>query len=63
MSTLLLLTSALQPSAEVMPALALLPHQVKVLPAEGSALLDAPNADWSSSTDGRSSPRPATCAG
>ena len=45
MSTLLLLTSALQPSAEVMPALALLPHQVKVLPAEGSALLDAPNAD------------------
>ena len=45
MSTLLLLTSALQPSAEVMPALALLPHQVKVLPAEGSALLDAPDAD------------------
>ena len=45
MSTLLLLTSALQSSAEVMPALALLPHQVKVLPAEGSALLDAPDAD------------------
>jgi DNA-binding response OmpR family regulator len=45
MSTLLLLTSALQPSAEVLPALALLPHTVKVLPAEGSALLEAPPAD------------------
>ncbi len=45
MSTLLLLTSALQPSAEVLPALALLGHQVKILPAEGSALLDAPDAD------------------
>src|SRR3954466_8209717 len=45
MSTLLLLTSALQPSAEVLPGLALLGHQVKILPAEGSALLDAPDAD------------------
>ncbi len=45
MSALLLLTSALQPSAEVLPALALLPHSVKILPAEGSALLDAPDAD------------------
>ncbi len=45
MSTLLLLTSALQPSAEVLPALALLPHQVRVVPAEGSALIDAPEAD------------------
>lgn len=45
MGTLLLLTSALQPSAELLPALALLPHQVKVLPAEGSALLDAPASD------------------
>jgi DNA-binding response OmpR family regulator len=45
MSTLLLLTSALQPSAEVLPALALLPHHVKILPAEGSALLDAPDSD------------------
>jgi DNA-binding response OmpR family regulator len=35
----------LQPSAEVLPALALLPHQVKILPAEGSALLDAPDSD------------------
>ncbi len=45
MSALLLLTSALQPSAEVLPALALLPHSVKILPPEGSALLDAPDAD------------------
>ena len=45
MSTLLLLTSALQPSAEVLPGLALLGHQVKILPAEGSALLEAPDAD------------------
>jgi DNA-binding response OmpR family regulator len=46
MSTLLLLTSALQPSAEVLPGLALLPHHhVRILPAEGSALVDAPPAD------------------
>ncbi|VXC46117.1 winged helix-turn-helix transcriptional regulator [Nocardioides sp. AX2bis] len=45
MSTLLLLTNALQPSAEVMPALALLGHQVRILPAEGSALLEAPDSD------------------
>jgi DNA-binding response OmpR family regulator len=45
MSTLLLLTSALQPSAEVLPALALLPHHVRILPAEGSALLEAPDSD------------------
>ena len=45
MSTLLLLTSALQPSAAVLPALALLGHQVKILPAEGSALLEAPESD------------------
>ena len=45
MGTLLLLTSALQPSAEVLPALALLGHQVKILPAEGSALIDAPDVD------------------
>ena len=44
MSTLLLLTSALQASTEVLPGLALLGHQVKILPAEGSALLDAPDA-------------------
>ncbi len=45
MSSLLLLTSALQSSAEVLPALALLGHTVKILPAQGSALLDAPDAD------------------
>ncbi|MEJ7832131.1 MAG: response regulator transcription factor [Nocardioides sp.] len=45
MSTLLLLTSALQSSAEVLPALTLLGHQVKILPAEGSALLEAPESD------------------
>ena len=39
------MTSALQPSAEVLPGLALLGHQVKILPAEGSALLEAPEAD------------------
>jgi DNA-binding response OmpR family regulator len=45
MNTLLLLTSALQPSAEVLPGLALLSHTVRILPAQGSALLDAPDAD------------------
>src|SRR3954471_741687 len=45
MSTLLLLTSALQPSADVLPGLALLPHQVKILPAEVSALLEVPASD------------------
>jgi DNA-binding response OmpR family regulator len=45
MSILLLLTSTAQPSAEVLPGLALLPHQVRILPAEGSALLEAPRCD------------------
>ena len=45
MSALLLLTSALQPSADVLPGLALLSHSVKILPAQGSALLDAPEID------------------
>src|SRR5215218_10036733 len=45
LSTLLLLTNALQPSVEVLPGLSLLGHQVRILPAEGSALLDAPDAD------------------
>jgi DNA-binding response OmpR family regulator len=45
MSTLLLLTGTTQPSADVLPALALLPHQVRILPAEGSALLEAPEVD------------------
>ena len=45
MSSLLLLTNALQPSAEVLPALALLPHQVRILPAEPTVLLEAPDCD------------------
>jgi len=44
-STLLMLTGALQASAEVLPGLSLLTHQVKILPAEGSALLEAPDSD------------------
>jgi DNA-binding response OmpR family regulator len=44
-SALLMLTSALRPSAEVLPALALLPHTVRVMPAEGTALLEAPPVD------------------
>ena len=63
MSTLLLLTSALQASTEVLPGLALLGHQVKILPAEGSALSRPPMPTSSSSTAGRTSPTPATCAG
>ncbi|MDN5743997.1 MAG: response regulator transcription factor [Nocardioidaceae bacterium] len=45
MTTLLLLTNALQPSVEVLPGLALLGHRVRVLPAEGTALLEAPDTD------------------
>jgi len=42
---LLLLTSAARGSADVLPALGLLGHGVRVVPAEASALLDAPPAD------------------
>jgi len=45
MSAVLLLTNALQPSTEVLPALGLLLHSIRVAPAEASALLDAPAAD------------------
>ena len=45
MSTLLLLTDALEPSDQVLPALGLLQHQVRVAPAQGAALIDAPAAD------------------
>jgi DNA-binding response OmpR family regulator len=45
MARLLLLTNDLTPSAEVLPALGLLGHQVRVLPAEVSALLAATGAD------------------
>jgi DNA-binding response OmpR family regulator len=42
---LLLLTNALEPSDEVLPALGLLLHSIRVAPAEASALIDAPPAD------------------
>ncbi|WP_242909113.1 winged helix-turn-helix transcriptional regulator [Actinomadura terrae] len=45
MSSLLLLTNALEPSEEILPALGLLLHPVRVAPAEASALIDAPPAD------------------
>ena len=43
--TILLLTNALRPSADVLPALGLLLHDVRVAPAEAAALLDAPVCD------------------
>lgn len=45
MATLLLLTNDMQASTEVLPALELLAHHVRVTPAEPTALLDAPIAD------------------
>ena len=45
MSNLLLLTNALEPSAEVLPALGLLLHVVRVAPAEAAALINAAPAD------------------
>ena len=45
MARLLLLTNDLAPSAEVLPALGLLGHVVRTLPAEASALLDAAETD------------------
>src|SRR5690606_37308658 len=42
---LLLLTPSADGSAQVLPALALLGHRVRVLPSEPSALLDAPDSD------------------
>ncbi len=45
MASLLMLTHSSAASAEVLPALGLLSHQIRVLPAEGSALIDAPPAD------------------
>ncbi len=45
MAHLLLLTNTLAPSAEVLPALGLLSHHVRILPADASALVDAPEAD------------------
>jgi len=51
--SILLLTHSLQPSVEVLPALGLLPYTVKVLPAEGTALLESPPVD-AVLVDGRS---------
>ena len=41
MAHLLLLTNTLAPSAEVVPALGLLSHHVRILPAEASVIVDA----------------------
>jgi len=45
LSSLLLLTNALEPSDEVLPALGLLLHSIRVAPSEASALVDAPPTD------------------
>lgn len=45
MADLLLLTPSAGGSTQVLPALGLLGHRVRVLPVEPSALLDAPEAD------------------
>jgi DNA-binding response OmpR family regulator len=45
MVRILLLTNTMGASAEVLPALALLQHQVKILPAEVSVLVDVPEVD------------------
>ncbi|GAB3681850.1 winged helix-turn-helix transcriptional regulator [Angustibacter aerolatus] len=45
MARLLLLTNDLTPSSEVLPALGLLGHHVRVLPAEASALVETPPTD------------------
>jgi DNA-binding response OmpR family regulator len=42
---LLMLTNSLSPSSDVLPALGLLAHHVRVLPAEPAVLVDAPPAD------------------
>jgi DNA-binding response OmpR family regulator len=45
MARVLLLTNTLGASAEVLPSLALLQHQVKIVPAEASVLIDIPETD------------------
>ena len=45
MSSVLLMTGAVEPSDHVLPALGLLSHQIRVLPLEATALLDAPPAE------------------
>jgi DNA-binding response OmpR family regulator len=44
-SSLLLLTNSGQDAASVLPALPLLPHAVRTLPAQATALIDAPPGD------------------
>ena len=45
MAKVLLLTNTHGASAEVLPALGLLQHQVRILPAEASVLIDVPEMD------------------
>jgi len=45
MAKILMLTNSIGASADVLPALALLQHDVRVLPAEVSVLIDAPTVD------------------
>lgn len=45
MAELLLLTNTVAPSTEILPALGLLAHHVRTMPAEASVLIDAPRAD------------------
>jgi DNA-binding response OmpR family regulator len=45
MASLLLLTNTLTPSADVLPALGLLAHNVRVAPLEAAALIDQPATD------------------
>lgn len=45
MARVLLLTNSQGASAEVLPALSLLQHQVRILPAIGSVLVDLPETD------------------
>ena len=45
MARLIMLTNGFGGSADVLPALALLSHQVRILPAEASTLIQAPTCD------------------
>jgi DNA-binding response OmpR family regulator len=45
MAKLLMLTNSMGASADVLPALGLLQHDVRILPAEVSVLIDAPTVD------------------
>ena len=45
MASLLLLTNALEPSTDILPALGLLGHSIRVAPLEPAALLDVPTGD------------------